>query len=555
MKKRITAVAICCALILSLIPFHASALTVISRVSFGGVPVPKVGQKPSDLIADIYTYSGAGYYVSSGGWFRRSGIRLFECSAGEVFAAGQTYVYRIDAYPYSGYEFDERENINADINGVQAGVGTVSENKRIRMFSISFELSNEITEIEIDNIKTPVIGQKPDNGFSGATMPKDSPYSIDSGGGWLLDNTWLMTGKVVGDKTYTAAIRVKADPGYVFPSNLSSVNATVNGKKCQVSKTSDSSVVTVSYPVKVSSVIPHNITLKAIKAPVLGQKTVHLDVEVPDDANFRYTKDFSYWYYSNALTRINNETTVFTTGVYYGYAIILHANEGYVFDDPNEYYGNAIVGNVSAYVSGVNSSLDAPNKYLALFCGFGELTDTIKSVALNISEPYAGERPSFNPELFTMGGYKVSSVKWYDMDVSGIALNASDRFIEGHRYSVSVALEPVTPDRFDVAEGMKGYFNRKQCYVTNVSGNGSLRCISRDFVCKARPECNAKKGDMDGDGAITVADALLALRIAAKLAPETAKDLAVGNVDGDAHITVADALAILRVAAKLSSGF
>lgn len=62
----------------------------------------------------------------------------------------------------------------------------------------------------------------------------------------------------------------------------------------------------------------------------------------------------------------------------------------------------------------------------------------------------------------------------------------------------------------------------------------------------------AKKGDMDGDGTVTVADALIALRIASKLAEETPASLATGDTDGDKHVTVADALAILRVAAKLA---
>ena len=57
---------------------------------------------------------------------------------------------------------------------------------------------------------------------------------------------------------------------------------------------------------------------------------------------------------------------------------------------------------------------------------------------------------------------------------------------------------------------------------------------------------------MDGDGEITVADALAALRIAAKLAEETDEAIAIGDIDGDDAITVSDALAILRVAAKLA---
>ena len=62
----------------------------------------------------------------------------------------------------------------------------------------------------------------------------------------------------------------------------------------------------------------------------------------------------------------------------------------------------------------------------------------------------------------------------------------------------------------------------------------------------------AVKGDFDGDGEISVADALAALRIAAKLVAETPEAVEIGDTDGDGHVTVADALAILRVAAKLA---
>lgn len=60
-----------------------------------------------------------------------------------------------------------------------------------------------------------------------------------------------------------------------------------------------------------------------------------------------------------------------------------------------------------------------------------------------------------------------------------------------------------------------------------------------------------KRGDFDGDGDITVTDALSALRIAAKLAEETDEAILIGDIDGDGHVSVTDALAILRVAAKL----
>jgi len=60
------------------------------------------------------------------------------------------------------------------------------------------------------------------------------------------------------------------------------------------------------------------------------------------------------------------------------------------------------------------------------------------------------------------------------------------------------------------------------------------------------------KGDFDGDGELTVADALAALRIAARMAESSDEAIAIGDIDADGEITVADALAILRVAARMA---
>ena len=58
----------------------------------------------------------------------------------------------------------------------------------------------------------------------------------------------------------------------------------------------------------------------------------------------------------------------------------------------------------------------------------------------------------------------------------------------------------------------------------------------------------ALKGDADGDGSVTVSDALRALRFAARLTEAYANALSVCDIDGDGEITVTDALAILRAA-------
>jgi len=61
-----------------------------------------------------------------------------------------------------------------------------------------------------------------------------------------------------------------------------------------------------------------------------------------------------------------------------------------------------------------------------------------------------------------------------------------------------------------------------------------------------------KLGEMDGDGEITVADALAILRIVARLAEPIGNQALAADCDLDGEITVADALAVLRYVAKLT---
>ena len=58
-------------------------------------------------------------------------------------------------------------------------------------------------------------------------------------------------------------------------------------------------------------------------------------------------------------------------------------------------------------------------------------------------------------------------------------------------------------------------------------------------------------GDFDADGAVTVSDALTALRIAAQLGEADDVTLAIGDIDGNGKIDVDDALVLLRAAAGL----
>lgn len=65
--------------------------------------------------------------------------------------------------------------------------------------------------------------------------------------------------------------------------------------------------------------------------------------------------------------------------------------------------------------------------------------------------------------------------------------------------------------------------------------------------------CSAavRKGDINGDGRVTAADARLVLRAAARVDKLSDAAMALAEVTGDGRVTAADARKILRVAAKV----
>lgn len=103
------------------------------------------------------------------------------------------------------------------------------------------------------------------------------------------------------------------------------------------------------------------------------------------------------------------------------------------------------------------------------------------------------------------------------------------------------------------AEGMKitGWKNADGSDL----GDAEIPLTGISVGAQWAPEKGYLLGDLDYDGVHTVADALAALRIAAKLAEPDDLEKRVGDVDFDEEITVADALAILRIAAKLAEPF
>jgi murein DD-endopeptidase MepM/ murein hydrolase activator NlpD len=71
-----------------------------------------------------------------------------------------------------------------------------------------------------------------------------------------------------------------------------------------------------------------------------------------------------------------------------------------------------------------------------------------------------------------------------------------------------------------------------------------------DGVFYMEPQQPYRRGDVDGDGAVTAADGAMAARVASNMAQATARQLRAAEVSGDGRVDAADGAAILRYAAQ-----
>lgn len=128
--------------------------------------------------------------------------------------------------------------------------------------------------------------------------------------------------------------------------------------------------------------------------------------------------------------------------------------------------------------------------------------------------------------------YKVSSEQNYDKFI--FTANNTQVFSK----SGSLAWEEYT-----YTAATSGTYNFEWKYTKDGSVNRNDDCAYLDDV---EYHSNAIPGDSDGDGTVTVSDALLAMRYA--MGTVTNINVNAADIDGDGNVTITDAVTILRMA-------
>ncbi|MBR5949352.1 MAG: choice-of-anchor J domain-containing protein [Clostridia bacterium] len=141
--------------------------------------------------------------------------------------------------------------------------------------------------------------------------------------------------------------------------------------------------------------------------------------------------------------------------------------------------------------------------------------------------------------------YYVAYGGWRDETDQQQMWNESHVFVPGHVYTEGCQIWAYdgyyfADDCVFYANGGTEILDPQLCYVDETDW-WVLYLNSVGFVCEG-----GLVGDVDGDGEVDIADALLALRCAMGLIELTEAQNALADVDGDGGVSIADSLLILR---------
>lgn len=245
------------------------------------------------------------------------------------------------------------------------------------------------------------------------------------------------------------------------------------------------------------------------------------------------------------LDYYETEMTALTDSAYVTPKIV---SDAIAYRDLNEDVRSTGGTNLSAYAAPVINGVEHQKEYEEGQAPEPTFTDA-ESITLD-GEPYAEGDPIGNGKhmLIAYNGWRMAGVQF---TVGRAVMPVIHGVEDGRVYDLTNEDAPAIT--WEPAELQALLDNQPYAAGTPVTADGwhvfMLPCDGATLVYAFKIEHSVPpvKGDLDGDGAVTVSDALRALRMAAKLAE--ADDAA--DVDGDGEVTVADALLILRAAVGL----
>ncbi|MGI6265056.1 MAG: dockerin type I repeat-containing protein [Acutalibacteraceae bacterium] len=269
------------------------------------------------------------------------------------------------------------------------------------------------------------------------------------------------------------------------------------------------------------------------------------DVTVEGDFCALYPTDPIEWYDSTAQTGVFDLSGTFVAGHEYELFVWVKAKEGCSFS-VDDRLDPAVTATVNGAVAPVVRAYEqAADEVICVHAYFGVCEEPVVTDArvYGVFPPVAGETPVTDLTTASPENYRVVSATWTGDD--GVLL-PPDTFLAGKTYRLEIRLEPVRENGLPVcsfAADMTAYVNGSRVMESAVMP--SVAYLYVDYIC---PLDGLTPGDVDENGAVTAADALMALQAATGKITLTETQTAAGDVDGQSGVTASDALMILQFA-------
>lgn len=448
--------------------FPAAEYFTLNTVGVINIDIPQMGNTPdftAEPVSDRYT-------VSSLSWFDKTALKYL--SATDTFEANHSYMLTVTLNTLPGNKFKTDLNDVADftakINGVTADVvsGTTLEGTKASI-KTEFDVSPVISKISVSDIELPKAGNHADYTcrIDGAGYELDT-YGIDwtknGGNGSELP----IAETFEAGKAYELKIWLKAKPGFSFKTNpVGDVIADVkiNGADGEV-YISDSArcqiIIVYTVPADITSV-----GITGITEPFAGGSA---DMNGAVTGTGYEIANIEWYDSTDGHGNYINNITSFSEGREYTLDIFITTTDNYSFRLEPDY----LIPDLSVTINGKSGRIYSEgNRDEAII--FTKFKTPIEVVTVTgIDAPVAGATPD-TEAVSTKAGYKVAKVEWYDTtSTPHVKLSATDKFAEGHKYTVQVTLYAINDFIFNVVDGY-------QEIMGTINGNDAVEYGSHEY--------------------------------------------------------------------------
>ena len=539
-----------------LICTYDQPITIVEITGENVKPFPDTTAAPSGTVPE-----DANYEIYNCSWYDENDNIEYD------FEEGKSYYLHYEIHADWGYGFNGVPTVT--INGSTSMIDTsetyVSSGSYLHVQTVLIPCTAEsgtlIENVDISDVRFPAVIGRQAGDMSTASLADSTYYAIDSCG-WFdnTDSRWMYDDDVfTAGHSYTFGITIDSVYGYVFDEALTYI--TINGGTeifdiaYVYNEGRELSVWTKSVEATESTdEIITNVDITDVQfPPVQGRTAGEMNtVSFVDSSHFTVER---YGWYDINLDDWMGKNDVFKAGHKYVFGVILKANSGYLFEDTTAVTingGTEILDCALTFSSGTEFDIwtkpvEAEDALPVV------LIDEINIMGIQykpIPGDKAGDYLTAQP---AEGSHFIVVDTWWFNDDTLKVMDKDDVFEVGFRYSFGIQLKADTGCEFceHPTFTINGGALKADLEYSEISHNDPTIFYIYVEPFEMIDPSLVTIGDLNGDGKVNTADAVVILKASAGMITLDETQLLAGDTNHDGKVNTADAVLILKYAAGM----